>query len=32
VIFHQPARAIGFGLVLAVSGLLLLRGLLREPA
>ena len=32
VIFRQPARAIGFGLLLAVSGLLLLRGLLREPA
>ena len=32
VIFHQPRRALLFGIALAVSGALLLAGLLREKS
>jgi hypothetical protein len=32
VILHQPSNAIGFGVTLILSGALLLRGLVTEPA
>ena len=32
VILHQPSKAIGFGVTLILSGALLLRGLVTEPA
>ena len=32
LIFHQPQRALVFGAILAVSGFLLVRGLVREPS